>query len=175
MREEAGMSQRELGERLGKPQSWIHSSEVGTRRVDLAESAGGHNARVCPIWLSANPENPTRRNLSGWRTGRPRLLALKGRHHLRFRSEGCFPILRQHHPARRDGCPRLRHPDDSRDHVIVLGCCAHTLAPFSLPSVFRIDQRGKCLGVLQNQLPPRFIVKERLHVAVQVNDADGSS
>jgi transcriptional regulator with XRE-family HTH domain len=39
LREEAGLTQRDLGERLGKPQSWIHNCEVGNRRVDVSEFA----------------------------------------------------------------------------------------------------------------------------------------
>lgn len=37
LRDEAGLSQRALGDELGKPQSWIHNCEVGNRRVDVAE------------------------------------------------------------------------------------------------------------------------------------------
>lgn len=37
MREEAALTQRQLGETLGKPQSWIYNCEVQNRRVDLAE------------------------------------------------------------------------------------------------------------------------------------------
>ncbi len=37
MREKAGLTQRELGARLERPQSWIHNCETGNRRVDLAE------------------------------------------------------------------------------------------------------------------------------------------
>jgi hypothetical protein len=37
LREEAELTQRDLGELLGKPQSWIHNCEVGNRRVDVAE------------------------------------------------------------------------------------------------------------------------------------------
>lgn len=37
MREKAELTQRELGERLDKPQSWVHNCEVENRRVDLAE------------------------------------------------------------------------------------------------------------------------------------------
>lgn len=37
LREEAGWTQRELGKRLGKPQSWIHNCEVANRRVDVTE------------------------------------------------------------------------------------------------------------------------------------------
>ena len=39
LREEAELSQRELGAVLGKPQSWVHNCEVGNRRVDVAEFA----------------------------------------------------------------------------------------------------------------------------------------
>lgn len=31
------MTQRQLGSRLGKPQSWIHNCEVANRRVDVTE------------------------------------------------------------------------------------------------------------------------------------------
>ncbi|MCC7390185.1 MAG: helix-turn-helix domain-containing protein [Phycisphaerales bacterium] len=37
MREGAALTQRQLGERLRKPQSWVHNCEVENRRVDLAE------------------------------------------------------------------------------------------------------------------------------------------
>jgi transcriptional regulator with XRE-family HTH domain len=37
LREEAGLTQRDLGKKLGKPQSWIHNCESANRRVDLAE------------------------------------------------------------------------------------------------------------------------------------------
>jgi transcriptional regulator with XRE-family HTH domain len=36
-REAAELSQRDLGAKLGKPQSWIYNCETGARRVDLAE------------------------------------------------------------------------------------------------------------------------------------------
>lgn len=36
-REEAGLTQRALGERLKEPQSWVHLCETGSRRVDVAE------------------------------------------------------------------------------------------------------------------------------------------
>jgi len=36
-REDAGMTQRALGEKLKEPQSWIHLCETGSRRVDMAE------------------------------------------------------------------------------------------------------------------------------------------
>jgi transcriptional regulator with XRE-family HTH domain len=44
LRKEATLTQRDLGERLGKPQSWIHNCEVGNRRVDVAEFAGWASA-----------------------------------------------------------------------------------------------------------------------------------
>ncbi len=37
MREEADLTQRGLGARLARPQSWVHNCEVANRRVDLAE------------------------------------------------------------------------------------------------------------------------------------------
>lgn len=37
LREEAGLSQRAIGELLGRPQSWVYNCEVGNRRVDVAE------------------------------------------------------------------------------------------------------------------------------------------
>jgi transcriptional regulator with XRE-family HTH domain len=37
MREAAGLTQRALGEKLKKPQSWIYNCEVFNRRVDAAE------------------------------------------------------------------------------------------------------------------------------------------
>ena len=37
LREEAGLTQRDLGERLGKPQSWVHNCETANRRVDVTE------------------------------------------------------------------------------------------------------------------------------------------
>ena len=39
LREEAGLTQRQLGKALKKPQSWIHNCEVGNRRVDVTEFA----------------------------------------------------------------------------------------------------------------------------------------
>ncbi len=33
----AGLSQREVGEKLGKPHSFVHKSEIGERRVDPLE------------------------------------------------------------------------------------------------------------------------------------------
>jgi transcriptional regulator with XRE-family HTH domain len=37
LRQEAGLTQRELGKRLKKPQSWIYNCETGNRRVDVTE------------------------------------------------------------------------------------------------------------------------------------------
>lgn len=37
LREEAGLTQRELGKRLKKPQSWVHNCEAANRRVDVTE------------------------------------------------------------------------------------------------------------------------------------------
>ena len=47
LREEAELSQRELGRALGKPQSWVHNCEVGNRRVDVAEFMAW--ARACKV------------------------------------------------------------------------------------------------------------------------------
>jgi len=37
MRESAGMTQRDLGKKLKKPQSWIYNCESANRRVDVTE------------------------------------------------------------------------------------------------------------------------------------------
>jgi transcriptional regulator with XRE-family HTH domain len=37
LREKAGLTQRELGKRLKKPQSWVYNCETGNRRVDVVE------------------------------------------------------------------------------------------------------------------------------------------
>jgi hypothetical protein len=37
IREEAGLTQRAMGKILGEPQSWVHSCETASRRVDVAE------------------------------------------------------------------------------------------------------------------------------------------
>lgn len=66
LREEAGLTQRELGKRLGKPQSWVHNCEVANRRVDVTEFA---------VWASAcgvEPEEAFARFVSGIRSGRRR-------------------------------------------------------------------------------------------------------
>jgi len=37
MREKAGLTQRQIGKRLNKPQSYVHNCETANRRVDIAE------------------------------------------------------------------------------------------------------------------------------------------
>ena len=37
MREDAKMTQRDLSARLRRSQPWVHKSEIGERRVDIAE------------------------------------------------------------------------------------------------------------------------------------------
>jgi transcriptional regulator with XRE-family HTH domain len=37
LREKAGLTQRQLGKRLNKPQSYIYNCETANRRVDIAE------------------------------------------------------------------------------------------------------------------------------------------
>ncbi len=39
LRDKAGLTQRALGKRLGKPQSWVYNCETGNRRVDVSEFA----------------------------------------------------------------------------------------------------------------------------------------
>ncbi|HYD01056.1 MAG TPA: helix-turn-helix transcriptional regulator [Phycisphaerales bacterium] len=38
-REEAGLTQRQLGDLLGKPHTFVHKAEVGERRLDPCEWA----------------------------------------------------------------------------------------------------------------------------------------
>ncbi len=47
LREEAGLTQRELGKRLKKPQSWVYNCETANRRVDVAEFVAW--ARACDV------------------------------------------------------------------------------------------------------------------------------
>jgi transcriptional regulator with XRE-family HTH domain len=47
LREGAGLTQRGLGERLGKPQSWVYNCETGNRRVDVTEFVAW--ARACGV------------------------------------------------------------------------------------------------------------------------------
>lgn len=37
MREAAGLTQRDLAQKLRTSQPWVHKSEIGERRVDIAE------------------------------------------------------------------------------------------------------------------------------------------
>lgn len=37
LRENASLTQRDLGAAMGKPQSWVHNCETGNRRVDVTE------------------------------------------------------------------------------------------------------------------------------------------
>jgi transcriptional regulator with XRE-family HTH domain len=37
LREKAGLTQRELADRIGESQWWVHRGEIGSRRVDVAE------------------------------------------------------------------------------------------------------------------------------------------
>lgn len=37
LREAAGLTQRDLGKRMRKPQSWIYNCETANRRVDVVE------------------------------------------------------------------------------------------------------------------------------------------
>ena len=39
LREDAGLTQRDLGAKLGRPQSWVYNCETGNRRVDVTEFA----------------------------------------------------------------------------------------------------------------------------------------
>lgn len=47
LRDEAGLTQRALGRRLRKPQSWVYNCETGNRRVDVAEFARWCKACGC--------------------------------------------------------------------------------------------------------------------------------
>jgi transcriptional regulator with XRE-family HTH domain len=44
LREAAGLTQRDLGKRLQKPQSWIYNCETANRRVDVIEFIAWANA-----------------------------------------------------------------------------------------------------------------------------------
>ena len=37
LRDQAGLSQRQLAKQVSQPQSWVYKSECGIRRVDIAE------------------------------------------------------------------------------------------------------------------------------------------
>jgi transcriptional regulator with XRE-family HTH domain len=47
LREAAGLTQRQLGKRLRKPQSWVHNCESANRRTDVAEFIAW--ARACGL------------------------------------------------------------------------------------------------------------------------------
>ncbi len=47
MRKEAGLTQRGIGKKLGKPQSYVHNCEVINRRVDITEFIGW--TKACEI------------------------------------------------------------------------------------------------------------------------------
>lgn len=50
LREEAGLTQRGMGQRLRKPQSYVYNSETGNRRVDVSEFVVWANAcRIAPL------------------------------------------------------------------------------------------------------------------------------
>ena len=55
LREEAGLTQRQIGAALKKPQSWVYNCETGNRRVDVAEFCDW--CRACNI----PPANAIRR------------------------------------------------------------------------------------------------------------------
>jgi transcriptional regulator with XRE-family HTH domain len=65
LREEAGLTQRALGERLGRPQSWVYNCETANRRVDLTEFVAW--ARACGL----DPRAALDRFLNAGHTGRP--------------------------------------------------------------------------------------------------------
>ncbi len=50
LRESAGLTQRELGKRMCRPQSWIYNCESANRRVDVTEFID---------WATACDLNPT--------------------------------------------------------------------------------------------------------------------
>ena len=55
LREQADLTQRQIGEILGRPQSWVYNCETGNRRVDVAEFCDW--CRACNI----PPANAIRR------------------------------------------------------------------------------------------------------------------
>ena len=59
LRTDAGLTQRHVGERIGRPQSWVHNCETGNRRVDIAEFCDW--CRACGV----EPEAAFRRLLRG--------------------------------------------------------------------------------------------------------------
>lgn len=67
LREAAGLTQRELGKRLGKAQSWVHNCESANRRVDVTEFAawatacGGDPVAAFTRFLGVQKGRPGRR------------------------------------------------------------------------------------------------------------------
>ena len=57
VREEAGLTQRQIGDVLQRPQSWVFNCETGNRRVDVAEFCDW--CRAC----NTDPANAVRRLL----------------------------------------------------------------------------------------------------------------
>jgi transcriptional regulator with XRE-family HTH domain len=55
LRESAGLTQRQIGAILDRPQSWVYGCETGNRRVDVAEFCQW--CRAC----KADPANALRR------------------------------------------------------------------------------------------------------------------
>ena len=55
LREEAALTQRDIGDKLKRPQSWVYNCETGNRRVDVAEFCDW--CRACGI----PPANAVRR------------------------------------------------------------------------------------------------------------------
>ena len=51
LRGEAELTQRELGKKLKKPQSWVYNCETGNRRVDVTEFIAW--VRACGIDVQA--------------------------------------------------------------------------------------------------------------------------
>lgn len=47
MRDGARLTQRDIGELLGRPQSWVYNCETGNRRVDITEFAAW--CRACDV------------------------------------------------------------------------------------------------------------------------------
>ena len=47
LREAAGLTQRQLGARMRRPQSWVYNCESANRRVDVAEFAAW--CRACGV------------------------------------------------------------------------------------------------------------------------------
>ena len=79
LREEAKLSQRGLGERLRRPQSWIYNCETGNRRVDIAEFVAWCSA------CAADPHAALDRVIGSSAAARPAAHLRRGRTRLRRR------------------------------------------------------------------------------------------